>query len=78
MPPAYAPQLSRRTLVVRAATVSTNDFKNGLTVELDGVPFKVVGEQPPLRAPARHRCRRPRPPPPAAAAPPRPPARPRV
>ncbi|GBF87327.1 elongation factor P [Raphidocelis subcapitata] len=35
-------QLSRRTVVVRAATVSTNDFKNGMTVELDGVPFKVV------------------------------------
>lgn len=29
-------------MVVRAATVSTNDFKNGLTVEVDGVPYKVV------------------------------------
>jgi hypothetical protein len=31
-------------LTVRAAaTVSTNDFKTGLTVELDGTPFKVIG-----------------------------------
>lgn len=57
------------TLIARAATVSTNDFKNGLTVEIDGVPFKVVGEWwqtksdgAALCAPPRaaRRCRRPR------------------
>lgn len=42
---------SRRTaLVVRAGgTVSTNDFKNGLTVEVDGTPYKVVGEHQQLQ-----------------------------
>ena len=34
----------RRALQVLAAgTVSTNDFKNGLTVEIDGQPFRVMG-----------------------------------
>ncbi len=33
-------------MLVRAAggTVSTNDFKNGMTVEIDGQPFRVMGE----------------------------------
>jgi hypothetical protein len=36
---------SRGTLqVVSAGTVSTNDFKTGLTIELDSTPYKVVGE----------------------------------
>lgn len=30
------------SLVAHAATVSTNDLKNGITVELDGVPYKVT------------------------------------
>ncbi|KXZ55000.1 hypothetical protein GPECTOR_3g164 [Gonium pectorale] len=35
--------ISRSTrVVVRAGTVSSNDFKNGLTVEVDGQPYKVV------------------------------------
>ncbi|PNH11005.1 Elongation factor P [Tetrabaena socialis] len=40
-----APRLairSRTPLVVLSATVSTNDFKNGLTVEIDSQPYKVV------------------------------------
>lgn len=38
------PVRSRGSLVIRAAgTVSTNDLKNGLTVEIDGVPYKVTG-----------------------------------
>ena len=28
---------------VNAQTVSTNDFKNGMTIEFDGAPYKVVG-----------------------------------
>ena len=31
-------------VIVAAGTVSTNDFKNGLTVELEGVPYRVIGE----------------------------------
>ena len=32
-------------MVVRAAgQLSSNDFKNGLTVELDGQPFRIMGE----------------------------------
>ena len=31
--------------MLAAGTVSTNDFKNGLTVEIDGQPFRVMGEQ---------------------------------
>jgi hypothetical protein len=38
------------SLVVRAAQVSTNDFKNGMTIEFDGAPYKVVGELKGLRA----------------------------
>lgn len=36
----------RQSLLVRAAagSVSTNDFKNGMTVEIDGQPFRVMGE----------------------------------
>lgn len=33
----------RAALVVRAAQVSSNDFKNGMTIEMDGAPYKVVG-----------------------------------
>ncbi len=33
----------RASLVVRAAQVSSNDFKNGMTIEMDGAPYKVVG-----------------------------------
>ena len=29
--------------MLAAGTVSTNDFKNGLTVEIDGQPFRVMG-----------------------------------
>ncbi|GIL48324.1 hypothetical protein Vafri_4604 [Volvox africanus] len=38
--PAIRPRALR--LVVRAGTVSSNDFKNGLTVEVDSQPYKVV------------------------------------
>lgn len=33
----------RGMLVVRAAQVSSNDFKTGMTIEFDGAPYKVVG-----------------------------------
>ncbi len=33
-------------LVVRAAQVSSNDFKTGMTIEFDGAPYKVVGASP--------------------------------
>lgn len=33
----------RAGLVVRAAQVSSNDFKTGMTIEMDGAPYKVVG-----------------------------------
>ena len=42
-PAAAVSTKQRAVVVVRAAQVSTNDFKNGLTVEVDGVPFKVIG-----------------------------------
>lgn len=32
----------RISLAVRAAQVSSNDFKNGMTIEMDGAPYKVV------------------------------------
>ena len=40
-------QITRRRAlqVLAAGTVSTNDFKNGLTVEIDGQPFRVMGAQ---------------------------------
>lgn len=44
--PPPSPQSRSRQLsvfTVAAATVSTNDFKNGLTVEVDSVPYKVIG-----------------------------------
>jgi translation elongation factor P/translation initiation factor 5A len=31
--------------MVRAAQVSSNDFKTGMTIEMDGAPYKVVGER---------------------------------
>jgi hypothetical protein len=34
----------RLSLFVSAASVSSNDFKNGMTIEFDGAPYKVVGE----------------------------------
>lgn len=45
-PPSALQRLSARRgmLVVRAATVSSNDFKTGMTIEFDGAPYKVVGE----------------------------------
>ncbi|KAG2499472.1 hypothetical protein HYH03_002419 [Edaphochlamys debaryana] len=38
------PQIRPRTagVVVHAGTVSSNDFKNGLTVEIDSQPYKVI------------------------------------
>ena len=36
----------RRPLQVCAGTVSSNDFKNGMTLEIDGAPFRVVGAPP--------------------------------
>lgn len=33
----------RGALQVRAASTSSNDFKNGMTIEMDGAPYKVVG-----------------------------------
>ncbi|PSC73370.1 Elongation factor P [Micractinium conductrix] len=32
----------RGALQVRAASTSSNDFKNGMTIEMDGAPYKVV------------------------------------
>jgi hypothetical protein len=42
--------------------VSTNDFKNGLTVEIDGAPYKVIGAppRPPPSSAARSPAARPR------------------
>lgn len=39
-------QVARRrvSLCVRAAQVSSNDFKTGMTIEFDGAPWKVVGK----------------------------------
>lgn len=34
----------RLSLYVSAAQASSNDFKNGMTIEFDGAPWKVVGE----------------------------------
>ena len=33
----------RLGLCIRAAQVSSNDFKTGMSIEVDGQPFKVVG-----------------------------------
>ena len=35
----------RRQLRVCAGTVSSNDFKNGMTLEIDGAPWRVQGER---------------------------------
>ncbi|KAI8472136.1 MAG: elongation factor P (EF-P) KOW-like domain-containing protein [Monoraphidium minutum] len=40
--PSQTPFSFRAASIVVRNTVSTNDFKNGLTVEIDGVPFKVI------------------------------------
>jgi len=32
--------------VCAAGTVSSNDFKNGMTLEIDGAPWRVQGEHP--------------------------------
>lgn len=45
----------RKTVCVRAAQVSTNDFKNGLTVEIEGAPYKVIGAALTPSAPPRPR-----------------------
>ena len=39
---ASAPRPAR--LVVCAGTMSSNDFKVGSTIELDGAPWRIVGE----------------------------------
>ena len=41
-----APFSFRAASIVVRNTVSTNEFKNGMTVEIDGVPFKVIGAWP--------------------------------
>lgn len=33
----------RLGLFIRAAQVSSNDFKTGMSIEVDGQPYKVVG-----------------------------------
>lgn len=39
-----APVLKRgQILVASASTINVNDFKTGVTVEIDGTPFKVIG-----------------------------------
>lgn len=39
-----APLVRRGRLVVTyAGTINVNDFKTGVTVEIDGVPYRVLG-----------------------------------
>lgn len=39
-----APIVRRGALVVtHAGTINVNDFKTGVTVEIDGVPYRVLG-----------------------------------
>lgn len=39
-----APSVRRGALVVtHAGTINVNDFKTGVTVEIDGVPYRVLG-----------------------------------
>jgi hypothetical protein len=45
-PPPQSPLSFRAASVLVRSTVSTNEFKNGLTVEIDGVPYKVIGALP--------------------------------
>ncbi|CAG9465290.1 unnamed protein product [Pedinophyceae sp. YPF-701] len=43
--PQARPQVAQRrrgALVIRAATCTSNDFKNGLSIEVDGNPFKIT------------------------------------
>ena len=46
-PPSFQPRrpAPRRasTLLVRAGTISSNDFKVGTTIELDNAPWRIVG-----------------------------------
>lgn len=37
------------SLITRASTMSVNDFKTGVTIEIDGSPFRVLGKD--LRLP---------------------------
>ena len=32
------------SLITRASTISVNDFKTGVTIEIDGAPFRVLGK----------------------------------
>lgn len=45
-PKAFVPRLDKprlRTVIISAASqVSSNDFRNGVTIEFDGVPYRVV------------------------------------
>jgi hypothetical protein len=50
-----APFSFRAASIVVRNTVSSNDFKTGMTVEIDGVPFKVIGERR-LAAPSAAVC----------------------
>lgn len=34
------------SLITRASTINVNDFKTGVTIEIDGAPFRVLGKQP--------------------------------
>lgn len=39
-----APIVRRGSLLVtNAGTMNVNDFKTGVTIEIDGVPFRVLG-----------------------------------
>jgi len=33
-------------LVTFASTINVNDFKTGVTVEIDGTPYRVIGKSP--------------------------------
>ncbi len=37
-------QRGRGSLVIRASNITSNDFRPGVMLELDGAPWKVVGE----------------------------------
>lgn len=37
-----APRVGRRTLTIVAGTISSNDFKTGVTIEVDSAPYKVI------------------------------------
>lgn len=37
-----------RSLLVRAANITSNDFRPGVTLELDGAPWRVQGAHAPM------------------------------